>query len=526
MKTQAKGPFLGINNRKPNFSLHVTKTGDFLADAVNVDIDGAGNIVRRKSAELVQAVTGAHSMHGSYLVRASVLYKITLPAYTETLVKVLSSNSRMSYAEFNGDLYFSNGVDSGRISSDGNLYPWALPTPQEPTVTTVSGSMFAGSYQVAVSYYNATTGEEGGVSASNNYEIEGNRALRVSLPSATSGATHINVYCSTVDGSIPLLQTSVAVGALSVDITSVSIGRGAQQRYEAPLPAGTRIFVFNSQLCSVKGNDLFYGIPSKLGYYLPHEGRVPFPDPVETAIGAQMGVYVSTSDLTHFFPGTQLGQNLDGEIVRDVLPYGGVFGTEFESPNKANYGWFGKNGIVIASTQGEVEPVMSDVVNLTPPASGVSTVFETRGYRRVVSCGWCVNLDTLSVTRYEGYEFTSTSGGYGTTNDGIFLLEGDGDIPYLVDFGRENFGTEAHKHLPAIYLGVDSIDKMKMRVQTTQHDYTYEARSSSGDLQIQRIDPGKGLRGNWFNLSLVSDGGPEFTLASVSYVPTATNRRI
>lgn len=41
MKTLPKGPFLGINNRRPDFALHVPKEGDFVRDAVNVDIDNA-----------------------------------------------------------------------------------------------------------------------------------------------------------------------------------------------------------------------------------------------------------------------------------------------------------------------------------------------------------------------------------------------------------------------------------------------------------------------------------------------------
>lgn len=529
MKTQPKGPFLGVNNRRADFDLHfrgINAKGDYLREAINVDIDGTGNIRRRKAAELVQAVSGSHSLHGLYLVRASALYRITLPGYSETLVKILTSNAPMSYAEYNGDIYYSNGVDSGRISAAGAVYPWALPTPEEPSVTTISGLLPAGSYQVAVSYFNATTGEEGGVSASNNYPIEGNRALRVAIPPAVTGATHVKLYCSTVDGSIPFLQTTVAVGTTFADIASIAIGAKSMQRYEDPLPAGTRIFEFNGQLCSVVGKRLYFGIPCRLGYYLPVEGYIDFPDPIATSIGYQEGVYVSTTKLTHYFPGTQLGRAESDATVADVLPYGGVPGTEFVVPNKSGVGWFGAKGLVIADTKGEVQAVMSDNVDLIPPASGVSTVFETNGYRRVVSCGWCVNLDNLAVTSYVGYDFTSANGGYGTMADGIYKLEGSGDIGYSVGFGRENFGSEQLKVMPAIYLGADSTDPLQVRIKTPGQDYTYAARSAGADTKIQRVDPGKGLRANWFDLSLVSNSGPEFTLATVSFATLASTRRV
>ena len=62
MKTQQLGPFLGINNRLPDFALHVDKTGDYLRSAVNVDIDNKGNLHRRKVDTLLEAMADAHSL--------------------------------------------------------------------------------------------------------------------------------------------------------------------------------------------------------------------------------------------------------------------------------------------------------------------------------------------------------------------------------------------------------------------------------------------------------------------------------
>jgi hypothetical protein len=68
---------------------------------------------------------------------------------------------------------------------------------------------------------------------------------------------------------------------------------------------------------------------------------------------------------------------------------------------------------------------------------------------------------------------------------------------------------------------------MQLRVQAPGDvDYTYEARSSGTDLQMQRIDPGKGLRASWFNLQLMNQNGSDFNLASVSFAPTVSSRRI
>jgi hypothetical protein len=45
-------------------------------------------------------------------------------------------------------------------------------------------------------------------------------------------------------------------------------------------------------------------------------------------------------------------------------------------------------------------------------------------------------------------------------------------------------------------------------------------------LLVQRIDPGKGLRENYYGLKLMNTEGSEFTLASVSFSPVASGRRI
>lgn len=531
MKTIPKGPFLGLNNRLPTFALHVDKTGDFLAGAENIDIDNAGSVRRRKAAAMLQAMTGAHSLFTAsdgvrYLVRDSVLYVVTLPSYTETLLKILTSDDPVSYTEFNGSLYYSNGTDAGRIKS-GVWYPWALPTPAAPTVAPIPGELYAGKYKVVVSHARLAAGalvEEGGVSPATQYELAADGGLRVTLPAATTGATHALVYVSTVNGSVPMLAKTVAAGTATADVTlqaELMVGREAVQRFEAPLPAGTQLFIHKGALCSVKDSVVYEGLPAKPGYCIDAAKGIRFPADVSNAVPVEGGVYI-VADKTYWFPGPVVTLT---ELVTVVLPYGGVKGTAFDSPDKMESGWFGAKGFVLAYPGGEVKAAMSDNIDLTPPASGVSAVFESDGYRRVVACGWCLNLDRLAATQYTGYDFTSISGNYGTKVDGIYDMAADGAVPYLIDLGRENFGTEQEKALPSVYVGVDSESPMRLRVRTPSGDeYFYDARSCGGGMSIHRIDVGLGLSENWYDLAFVEEA--DFKLASASFAPVASSRRI
>ncbi len=530
MNTITKGPFLGINNRLPDFALHVDKTGDFLRDAVNVDVDNAGRLNRRAAAALVSgSPSNAHSLYmtsatDGYMVLDSVLYTVTLPGYTATSIHALASNEPMSYAEISGRIYFSNGVDSGRLVGSVVL-PMALPTPAAPVTTGgIGGDLPAGKYRVAVAYCNAA-GEEGGVSPSFVVDTVATGGLRVTLPAATSGATHVNIYLTAINGGVLMLATSALIGLWpTVDVIAEPAGAPAMQRHEMPLPAG-RLFAFQGALCSHKGNDVFEGLPFRPGYCLQVGSRIPFVGDVSNVVPTENGVYV-VADETFWLAGPAMTK---AERVSPILPYGGVTGTAFEVPGDGKQvGWFGDEGIVIGDKLGQVKAVMTDNIDLEAPSSGNSMVFTDRGYLRVVSCGWCLNLENLRATRYTDFDFTSLSGDYGTKEDGIYALSATGKVNASVSLGKEDFGTEAKKALPAVYLGVQSEAPMLLNVSSPkQGSYSYSARSYNADaLELHRVDPGKGLSATWYDLSIANVDGSDFIMASVSFAPVASTRRI
>ena len=541
MKTQSIGsPFLGINNRLPDFALHVPKVGDWLRSGVNVEVTNAGTIVRRKDATLVQAMTGAHSLYmttdtAGYLVRDSVLYAITLPTYSEALVKVLASNARLSWVETMGGLYASNGTDIGRVS--GETWTAAFPTPAKPELNgAIGGGLEPGQYQVAVSYVRLSGSdllEEGGVSEALAVTLATQGGIRVNLPAATAGATHVNIYLTQANGEVGYLVSFVVAGTTIYDCISLPTGREAPVRFdskgakqiEAPLPAG-ELFSSMGRLCSIVGNSIYVGVPFRPGYYLPIEGVIHFTAPVTVAIENQNGTYLC-ADKTYWLPGDLLASQ---ERMVKALPYGAVSGTAFQHPDKPVVGWFGENGIVLADPAGQAVALTEEAVQLTAPASGVSTVLDG-DYTRVVSCGWCVNLDNKAATTVSDWDFTSTSGDYGTKSDGIYRLEGSGKVLWSIGLGKQNFGAEQLKYLPAVYAGMASESPMDITVgyaddRGEAQAYTFETRSYGTELQMQRFDTAKGMRSNWFGLTLSNADGSDFTLASISFAAAASTRRI
>lgn len=524
-KTLKLGPFLGINNRRQDFDLK-TDAGAYLRSAVNVDITNTGSLVRRRGEVMLQAMSNAHSLQmvtdtTGFMVRGSVLYGVTLPAYTETLLTILSSDANMTYEQVGSDWYYSNGTDIGRVNS-GVRYPIALAPGAAPALTTIGGSLAPGQYQVGVSYVNATTGEEGGISDLAYKELTTLGGIRVTLPGVLTGATHVNVYLSESNGTVQMLHSSVTAATASIDLTTLATGRAASLRSEDVLPAGT-LFYSNGRLCSFKASTVYVGLPFRPGYYLPLSGFIPFTETVTIAIANESGTYI-VADKTYFFPGDLHDTT---EQVRDVIPCGAVPGTTFTVPHKKTVGWFSKRGFVLVDTDGSIDTSMSENVDVVVPVLGIANVTESGGFRKVSGCGYSMNLENKAVTTYDDWAFTSASGKYGTKLDGIYQIDTADVVSATVSFGKHDFGSEMRKTMPAVYLGAKSGAALNMRIKTPEGmDYTYQARSFSTDLQLHRVDPGKGLRANWFDLELTNTAGGDFTLATVSFAPTETTRRI
>lgn len=520
MKTKQIGPFLGLNNRLDDATLG-TEAGRFLARCENVDIDDTGAPLRRRGVSRIAAMTGAHSLMmrtatAGFLVRDSVLYDITLPAYSETLLSVLGSNAAMSYEKLGHDWYFSNGTDAGRFSG-GAVYPMGLPTPGAPACVTIPGDLTAGRFKVVLAYCNADTGEEGGMSEATQIDATG--GVRVTLPGATSGATHVNVYLSDPNGGVALLHSSHATGTATADLTAAATGRAANVRFEQPLPAGS-LFASNGRLCAFSGSMVYLGLPYRPGYYDPLGGYIPFTENVAIAIENQSGTYI-VADKTYFVPG-DLG-NVQ-ENIRDVLPYGAVPGTAFKVPNQPQVGWFSTHGFVLADTAGQIDTTMGERVKVTAPTFGAASVCECKGYRRVSGCGYSMNLANKAVSTYTDWAFTSLSKCFGTKADGIYKTDTDDAVDAVIGLGKLDFGDDRQKLMPAAYIGSEA--NLKMTITTGKGAFSYTAMAFDSGVTQRRITPGKGLVSNWFDVQIANIAGADFRIASLGFAPISTARRI
>jgi len=158
------GPFVGINNRLPDYQLGIVergrKAGDYLRNAVNVDLTATGTLQRRKGSTLAQAGTDCHSLWSdgeqAFYADGTELKRFT----GETVATGLAYGRPVSFCKApTGDVIWTDGARIEAIGK-GSL---AVPTPNPAPVVTASsgGALHAGYYQVAITAV-AADGRESG----------------------------------------------------------------------------------------------------------------------------------------------------------------------------------------------------------------------------------------------------------------------------------------------------------------------------------------------------------------------------
>lgn len=127
----------------------------FLAEAVNVDVDLTGRISRRKGLRRITDVANPHSIWGTrdqskcYVVAADVLYQVDADGVLTTIKTGLTVGAKAYYCEAGLDVFFSNGAELGRIVGGTTWSDWVA-TPYVGTDTTrIYGGPLAGKYLFA-----------------------------------------------------------------------------------------------------------------------------------------------------------------------------------------------------------------------------------------------------------------------------------------------------------------------------------------------------------------------------------------
>jgi hypothetical protein len=380
---------IGVDNRAPD---HALPEGA-LRQAINVDVLPDGRVRRRKG--FANALSGDyHSLHGAgsakfgLAVSGGELRRLTHNGSTiveETVATGLRLNRRMSYADINGVLYYSNGFDCGKIGETGPAGHWAVEMPPARPIVAFAtpGLLVAGQYQVMITYVTAAMEESANMAPPVvvTVQADGGAIVLSGIPQpASADVAYIRVYCSTANGAIMFRVADLPDGTTSYTIQSVeAAGRTFRAGSFGHLPVGDLIEHYNGRLYSAVGNVLWESEPFSYGLCNLAEAFTPFPGDITLLAAAIDGLYVA-ADRTYFLAGPSVRQ----ATMRPVLPYGAVKHASTKRADNDAPIWLSHRGIVEGGDGGQVKNLQEEHVAIVEHEEGSMLFREQDGIKQIV----------------------------------------------------------------------------------------------------------------------------------------------
>lgn len=356
-----------------------------LAIADNCQLDATGKLSRRAGRTL-KLSGNFHALWSdgtqTLVVQDSNLLRINAD-YTTTLLRSgLTAGLRMAYSAINGQVYYSNGLQTGVIEN-GASRSWGIDPPTwQPAAAVTVGKMFAGVYQFAMVFLRADGQQSGtGLAESVTVPADGGGIAFSQIPvSADPGVVGKAIYLSTANGDVLYRALTLANAATSV--TYANDGTDLQSPLDTQFlqdaPASHIIAYYRGLLYVAVENLLFYSEPFGLELFdlrkfFAFSSKIAIVAPVED------GLYVATENETVFLP----GRNPD-ELTRiKKADYGGLPGTLAYAPSKLvdKNGsasdppvaiWLSPRGVITAMNGGVLRDMTEGHYTFTTPGNGAA----------------------------------------------------------------------------------------------------------------------------------------------------------
>ena len=322
-------------------------------------------------------------------------------ASSPTLVRSdMTMTNRLVGFDVGGDVYYSNGFETGVILKGGGTLPKiGVEPPSTPSITRIDGDLPAGTYQVLLSHIR-NDGHESGTSLSSTLVLSSTGGLRCQTPtSRDSNVTRTKVFITHRDGDVFYEYGVIPVGgSFSYIRESGDLHVVARNQYYRPPPPFTAIDFHAASVLYSSGDTLYYSIPFgfELVDYRYNHIRL---DSEIRMIGVVIdGIYVATADKTYFISGRSIAES----SIEVVLEYGAIHGTRsYVSGGLVDVGvedsrgasketeevlpmWVSKQGICVGNSGGNIVNLTQKSVRIPTGVGGTSFFREQDGQNHFV----------------------------------------------------------------------------------------------------------------------------------------------
>lgn len=360
-------------------------------DAVNVDIRASGKIKRRSGySKLVESVT-PHSLFANrdvtLYVEGQILKRLNKDNTSDTLYSSWGT-ARTVYVDLAGEVFFSNGLRTGRWKN--GLYNWGAPTPhKQPTLSAVpTGGMNAGIYQVAITWRDLAGIESSTKLAEQILVAEGGGIELSDFPIPPVTIDTVAVYVSSNNGKelylygdFPAQHTTV----LNIEQRTLSVPLATA--FSMPMPVVNHLALHGGRIYGAKDNVLYRTRPYN-PYLIDGMDNMTFESEIKALVGMFDGLYVVTAERAYFLTDLENGK---APQRLDVTQHGAVPGCVVADPVNPGSYWLGDKGLIKAQPQGQTENMTDKHVAMPFADAGAMTIREIDGERYVLISTWgCV----------------------------------------------------------------------------------------------------------------------------------------
>jgi hypothetical protein len=301
-KTTTLNRFKGIDN----ISSPEATSPDLLKEALNIELDKNGEIHKRKG--YTKEDTGFYSSLWSnrdfskcFAVKNGDLVKINSDL-TSTLIRAGVGRSLISFEEVDDVVYYSSININGKIYNNVNL-PWGIgKNLLAPSLSRGTGTLPAGTYQVAFTLISPDGLESGTVPAS-IITVPDNSSINVgiSLP-VDSNTPFAKVYCSLPNGNT-LYYSGISLLNSVYTITSHTnlINPLITSNLDAPIK-GHIVKYYRGRIYIADDNILYYTEPFMYNHIDLSKNYIEFPKRIKDIMPVEDGIWVSSNHL-HYLSG-------------------------------------------------------------------------------------------------------------------------------------------------------------------------------------------------------------------------------
>lgn len=393
---QVKFPqIIGVNQLSDETAL-VDEEIMYVRKAVNVDLDTAGNVSRRKGATLQLAGSGYHSLYKTQRGWLMLCLGHQLGIYTPstasfTALVITPTSYRTSFTEANGNLYASNPNFSCMFTPGSAVAkPIGVPLPSIPPVfaATSSGALEEGTYGVAYTVVDPD-GEESALSEVYTLEVAANGSIQGTLFTVNAGYKY-RVYLTAANGEELRQATEFDADTASILIQAPEEGRLAKTFGLEPLPHGHIIRSFGSRLLVGSTGHVYFSeafrphLADPTGFVLT-TGFTTMVEPVGE------GVFIADSRGVRFYAGEDptnwQAKEASPETVvfgTSMVVSGGLFSGDMAQHDEVAV-WLSPTGYQVGLPTGEVIRPNTEQVELPAYSQGCVSTLTSDGRKQLVT---------------------------------------------------------------------------------------------------------------------------------------------